>query len=434
MMPRRFLVFLLMLVLALPYVQPANADLLIPVLLELIPADWVWSDFTTGWFQPASATDDPPGAATMTEYTIPPGTSFPHGVAKEEGLVAATQGGSPNVWFTTLSGSSVVKLDPQTGAETQYVIPVSAEIVDVRTTPNGKVWFDTSDGQLGRLDPTTNVVTLYMLPGIGFLDWIHVDQFGNVWAAELSGSHIVVLNPDTGVAYSYAVGMSNAGLVRRRSGDVWWCQRGDGQIGRLDLRASTVTHYTTSFSAIEGCGLDPIGDPDGLVWVTPGFAGTPSDGIGVLDPKSLTFTLYTTPTPSSAPYGVSIGCAGSVAFGEDAASQVGLLVPRLSTPTSVTSSSATTGPAAATLITPLVTTSPVMPVSFVAMMNSGSVSAPTINGFREYPTLTPAGEGPHLDVIGPNEKIVFSEIFSATFGPGKIGILELPPGARCNKQ
>ena len=426
----RPLVLVLALALGIPQGAPASADPLVPPLLELIPAGWVWSDFTTDFLEPAKM-DDPPGDAFMTEYTIPPGTSTPHGVAKEEGLIAATQGGSANVWVSFLGAGAIMKLDPQTGAETLYRIPGLLSVTDLRVTPNGKVWFN-SGGNIGVLDPVTNTGTLYALAGINFLDWLFLDQFGNVWSADLGGNKIVVLNPDTGTAFSYVVGPNPAGVGRRRSGDVWACLRGNGQIARIDVKAGTLTTYPTSISNIEGCAVDPMGDPDGLVWTTPGFEGSPSNAIGVLDPKASTFTQYSTPTPNSDPYGVAIGCAHSVAFGEDAASKVGYLVPSQAVPTTVTPSPGTTVPA---VVAPV----PAVPTPFVpvttpstAVMNSGSVTSPTVNGFREYPTLTPSGEGPHLVVIGPNEKIFFAELEATGFG--KVGLLELPPGARCHKQ
>jgi hypothetical protein len=80
-------------------------------------------------------------------------------------------------------------------------------------------------------------------------------------------------------------------------------------IGRLDVQNNIITHYTTPFTAIEGSALDPIGVPGGLVWVTPGLLGSPSDGIGSLYPSAGTFTLCTTPTAGSNPYGVAIGAA-----------------------------------------------------------------------------------------------------------------------------
>lgn len=381
------------------------------------------------------ASNPPPGGpATITEYSIPAGLADAHGVAIQTGALSSSR----TIFFSVLSGDAIVKLDPVTGDETTFAIPAVAGrpggysgITDLRVTPNGKIWFDTGSGDLGVLDPATNTGTMY-LTGTGFLDWVHVDQFGYVWAAELGGSNILYLDPGTGAAKTYVTGVGATeptGLTRRQSGDVWWAERGTGLIGRLDVSGNIITHYTTAFDAIEGIALNPVGNPEGLVWVTPGFEGAPSDGIGSLDPKSGVFTLYTTPTAGSQPYGITIGCAGSVVFGEDGGNQIGVLVPSLGSGTT-SSSIASTASVTPTSFTPTAEPFSVTPASSTATMSTGTSTAALASGFSEYPVLSPGGEGPHLTVIGANEKVVYSHIF----GNDIIGVLELPPAARCRQQ
>ncbi len=375
----------------------------------------------------------PNSPALMTEYTIPAGLSEPHGVARDEGVVGSRQGHAL-FWFTVLQGGAVVRLDPDTGIETTYRLPVGqfVQVVDVRVTPTGLVWFNTSDGAIGVLNPKRNSGTIYHL-GLGFLDWLHRDQFGNLWSAELGGNRIVVLDPNTGTARSWAAGLNSTGLTRRLSGDVWWCQRGDGRIGRLDPATNEVTHYTTPFTAIEGCAADPIGEPDGLVWTDPGFTGMPHDGVGALNPQDLTFTLYHTPTPSSNPYGVAIGCSHSVVFGEDAASKIAVLMPKFATGTTTPSTPTTTHVTPVT-IHPITQAFTVTPQTSQATVTHGPSVASTAHGFSEYPTLTRAFEGPHLVFDGPDQKIGFALLSTNAVPQGKIGLLELPPSARCQNQ
>jgi streptogramin lyase len=385
------------------------------------------SDSTTHGNPPAN------GPALMTEYTIPAGLSEPHGVAKDEGVAGSRQGHAL-FWFTVLLGGALVRLDPDTGMETTYRLPVApgVEVVDVRVTPTGLVWFNTGDGAVGVLNPKTNSGTIYHL-GLGFMDWLHRDQFGNLWSAELGGNRIVVLDPNTGIARTWAAGLHSTGLTRRLSGDVWWCQRGDGRIGRLDPATNEVTHYTTPFSAIEGCAADPIGEPNGLVWTDPGFTGTPHDGVGALNPQDLTFTLYHTPTARSNPYGVAIGCGHSVVFGEDAASKIAVLMPKFATGTTTASTPTITHVTPVT-IHPIKQPFTVKPQTSQSTVTHGPSVASTVNGFSEYPTLTRSTEGPHLVFDGPDQKIGFALLGTVAVPQGKIGLLELPPSARCQNQ
>lgn len=444
------------------------------VLEEVVPEGWVWDDFTTGYLAPALGVEtvDPP----LTEYTLPPNLAVPHGVSKEPGNTAATQSNGPNVWFSTLGDTgqpapNVVRLDPQTGGLTVFTVPATLfgapfGVLDLFVQPDKVVWGQatTATGDFGDLffvDPKTNTGTIYDT-NIRNPDQMFIDQFGNVWGVETPAtnvSRIWVFNQKTGQLFRWdvsAFGRFPRSIVRRRNGDVWFVFRfppalavpPTARIGRLDPKTNAFTFYsagqtttgpTAGFDRIETIKADPndaMGAPNGRVWVTPGFADLADavEAIGVLDPVALTFTRYNVPTPDANPYGLSMGCAGSVAFGENnaGARKLGLLVPDQSTPDGVEVSTPTTA-----VITPVVSTPPSLSLVFApatqqSMVTTTQVVGTVVDGIAEFQTNAAGDQGPHLTVIGPNERIVAS-LPNPVTNTYKIALLELPPGMRCNK-
>lgn len=457
----------------------ANAEGLLPIdaaiLEETVPDGWVWDDFTTGYLAPALGvqTVEP----VLTEYTLPPQLAVPHGISKEPGNTSATQSNQPHVWFSTLGDEfavppgvapHVVRLDPQTGELKVFTVPpVFGDYVavpDLFVRPDKVVWgqatMEAEDfGDLFFVDPKTNTGTIYDTD-IRNPDQMFVDQQGNVWGVEFDppegASRIWVFNPRTGQLFRWdvsAFGFLPRSIVRRRNGDVWFTFRfpGEGQlvtrIGRLDPRTNAFTFYTAGmtpavgFDRIETLKADPndaMGAPDGRVWVTPGFfpgASVP-DALGVLDPATLTFTRYNLP-PLSAngdPYGLAMGCAGSVAFAEDngTARKLGLLVPEQSTPDGTEPSTPTAAVIPPTMTVPPSAAATFAPVTMQSVVTTTNVAGTVIDGILEVQTNAAGDEGPHLAVIGPNERIVAS-LPNPLSGTYRIALLELPPQMRCNK-
>jgi streptogramin lyase len=439
------------------------------VLEEVVPEGWVWDDFLTGYFAPELGikTVDPP----LTEYTLPPNLAAPHGVSKEPGNTSATQSSGPNVWFSTLGepglpAPNVVRLDPQTGALTVFTVPATVfgtpvAVLDLFVQPDKVVWGEATMGgeDMGDLffvDPKTNTGRIYDT-NIRLPDQMSIDQQGNIWGVESVGlnvSRIWVFNQKKGQLFKWDVspfGRLPRSIVRRRNGDVWFNFRRPavgqivGRIGRLDPKTNAFTFYTAGqtplvgFERMETIKAEPndaMGAPDGRVWVTPGFEDVDMiEAVGVLDPATLTFTRYNVPTPNANPYGLAMGCAGSVAFGENngnTARKLGLLVPGQSTPDGVQISTPTTA-----VITPVVSTPPSLDLVFTpltqqSMVTTTQVVGTVVDGIAEFQTNAAGDQGPHLTVIGPNERIVASLPNPAT-NTYRIALLELPPGMRCNK-
>jgi streptogramin lyase len=458
----------------------ANADLLpvdTAILEEAVPPGWVWDDFTTGYLAPTLGiqTVDP----VLTEYTLPEELAVPHGISKEPGNTSFTQSNGPNVWFSTLgeefaeeSDPHVVRLDPQTGDLTVFTVPDAygdyVAVPDLFVQPDKVVWGEATEegednGDLFFVDPKTNTGRIYDT-NIRLPDQMFIDQQGNIWGVEAEGfeaSRIWVFNQKTGQLFRWdvsAFGFLPRSIIRRRNGDVWFTFRfppaGElvTRIGRLDPKTNVFTFYpagmtpAVGFDRIETIRADPnnaMGAPDGRLWVTPGFVPSAAeaipDAIGVLDPATLTFTRYNLPplSENGDPYGLAMGCAGSVAFGEDngTSRKLGLLVPDQSTPDGTETSIPTvTDPIApaTTILTPMaVDFAPVPMDSVVATTN---VDGTVIDGILEVQTNAGGDEGPHLTVMGPNERIVASLPNPITFPRTyRIALLELPPSMRCNK-
>jgi streptogramin lyase len=203
--------------------------------------------------------------------------------------VAIDAGG--NVWFTEMNADALGKLDPRTGATTQYPIshPQTIQKLDpygITIDAHGVVWFtETSKGILGRFDPRTEKMRFIPTPNAGIsLMEVTNDPNGNIWATAFNSSQLFKFTPATNTFATY-----NAD------------QNGTGSSGMYGLTAPTAQ----------------------AVWVTV----SSENAIAKFDPVTQHFTYYQIPTPNSTPFGMVVSKDHHIWFTEAGGNKVGMLTP-----------------------------------------------------------------------------------------------------------
>src|SRR5262245_37905879 len=87
-------------------------------------------------------------ASSIVEYPLPRPRVFPHDPAVDRDGI---------VWYTDQSNSYIGRLDPKSGAVTDYATPTpksGPHGIVVAPAPDGGVWYTGNFvGRLGRLDP-----------------------------------------------------------------------------------------------------------------------------------------------------------------------------------------------------------------------------------------------------------------------------------------
>src|SRR5207245_525047 len=88
------------------------------------------------------------------------------------------------LWVTgsSASGSTIVKVDPATGALQDVPASVGADPLFIARGPDGNLWYTSIDNNsIGRLDPQTEVITVFGLPSLVAPNNISAGPDGNVW-------------------------------------------------------------------------------------------------------------------------------------------------------------------------------------------------------------------------------------------------------------
>jgi virginiamycin B lyase len=280
------------------------------------------------------------GQAQYVEYNFPNTAEMPARWTQEphfdrDGNVWVTERGVP---------SAITKLDPRTGAITNYMNP------DPKGSPHGlvvdkdgMVWWAGRDVYLARLNPKTGAIKEYKVDQIGWHGHTPVlDSKGNIWFSMLPGNKIgkwdratdtikywenptprgrpygFIMGPDDKPWYAefhtckiatfdpatetfieYSV-ITHPCAIRRLGMDskrvVWFGLFSHGKLGRLDTKTGAMSEIDLPTPYGEPYDVWP--DHDGNIWISDGAReGT----LIKYDQKKKTFTYYPSPQRTDMP-------------------------------------------------------------------------------------------------------------------------------------
>jgi virginiamycin B lyase len=138
--------------------------------------------------------------------------------------IATTTDGS--IWYASLAGSHIARVDPGTGTATIVEPPTSNQgSRRVWADSQGRIWVSEWEaGQVGLHDPASGAWTEWPLPGDNPMAYaVFVDDTDVVWLTDFGGNAIVRFDPAT-EAFDSIVLPSPGGAVRQlhgRPGEVW---------------------------------------------------------------------------------------------------------------------------------------------------------------------------------------------------------------------
>jgi virginiamycin B lyase len=166
-----------------------------------------------------------PKSGIMTVFKAPKGVG-PYGIT-------ATSGG--DVWYASLAGSYIAKIDLATG---------NAAIVQPPTPNQGarRVWSDSrgriwvsewNSGNVSVHDPADGSWKTWKLPGDGPQTYaVYVDDKDKVWLTDFSANAIVRFDPLNERFDVFASDESNANVrqLNGKPGEVWGCESGNDRL------------------------------------------------------------------------------------------------------------------------------------------------------------------------------------------------------------
>jgi streptogramin lyase len=201
------------------------------------------------------------------------------------------------------------------GTFSAYHAPGPQEPFGITAGPDGALWF-TNDGNdsIGRIDPATGAMTNYTGAGIVFPGDITVGPDGALWFTnngnEANGQHDSIgriTTAGTVTSYTDPSISDPVGITSGPDGALWFTNQSNnstGSIGRITT-TGTITNYTNATISW------PLGitvGPDGAMW----FTNSANNSIGRITTTG-TITNYTDPS-ISVPVGISSGPDGALWF------------------------------------------------------------------------------------------------------------------------
>jgi virginiamycin B lyase len=160
-----------------------------------------------------------PRSGAMRVFRAPGGTG-PYGIT-------TTPRG--DVWYASLAGSHVAKIDPATGRARVFRPPTRGQGARrIWSDSRGRLWVsEWNAGRVARYDPATKRWREWRLPGSAQPYAVYVDDRDVVWLTDFGASAIVRFAPTTGKFTSFRLRAgANVRQLLGRRGEVWGAESG----------------------------------------------------------------------------------------------------------------------------------------------------------------------------------------------------------------
>ena len=144
------------------------------------------------------------------------------------GITTAPDG---TVYYASLAGNYVGRIDPATGQVTEQEPPTPSQGARrVWADSQGRIWVsEWNVGQLAVYDPVADSWQEWKLPGAGpFAYAVYVDDQDNVWLSDFSSNALLRFDPEEETFAVYELPSANAEVrqIHGRPGEIWAAESG----------------------------------------------------------------------------------------------------------------------------------------------------------------------------------------------------------------
>jgi virginiamycin B lyase len=166
-----------------------------------------------------------PRSGEMAVFDAPQGRG-PYGIA-------ATPDGT--VYYASLAGSHIARIDPATGKATVIQPPTPDQGARrVWSDSKGRVWVsEWNSGNLSQYDPATGSWRTWRLPGAKPRTYsVYVDERDAVWVSDFAANALVRFDPTTEKFESFPSDRSGANVRQMlgRPGEMWGAESGTDRL------------------------------------------------------------------------------------------------------------------------------------------------------------------------------------------------------------
>lgn len=171
----------------------------------------LWFTGQSGWYGRLD-----PASGAVDVWRAPRGHG-PYGIATTP---------SGEVWYASLAGNHIARIDVETGAATPVDPPTPRQGARrIWSDSKGRLWVSYwHTGQVGRYDPAAGIWKEWQLPGANPRAYsVWVDEADRVWLTEWSSNAIVRFEPERGTFTSFPSDRSPANVRQMlgRAGEAW---------------------------------------------------------------------------------------------------------------------------------------------------------------------------------------------------------------------
>lgn len=193
--------------------------------LTFDPAGRVWFTGQSGVYGRLD-----PKTGDMKVWKAPRGRG-PYGIATTP---------SGDVYYASLAGNYIARIDTATGAAT-VIEPPTPNQGARRVWPDskGRLWVSYwNTGHVARYDPGTRSWREWKLPGSAHAYSVWVDDQDKIWLTDWTSNAIVRFDPEREKFESFASDRANAGVRQMlgRKGEAWGAESGNGRLVMVPTR------------------------------------------------------------------------------------------------------------------------------------------------------------------------------------------------------
>ena len=154
------------------------------------------------------------------------------------GITAAPGGG---VYYASLAGSHIARIDPATGRATVIEPPTANQGARrVWSDSQGRIWVsEWNSGQVSVYSPKSGAWQSWKLPGAAPRAYaVYVDEKDEVWLTDFGANAILRFSPRTGKFASFPSDRSGANVrqLNGRAGEVWGAESGTDRLVVIDFK------------------------------------------------------------------------------------------------------------------------------------------------------------------------------------------------------
>ena len=147
-----------------------------------------------------------------------------------------------DIWYASLAGNHIAKIDPATGNATVVEPPTPNQGARrVWSDSKGRIWVsEWNSGNVSMHDPADNSWKAWKLPGTGPRTYaVYVDEKDKVWLTDFGANAIVRFDPVTQKFDSFPSDMPGANVrqLAGKPGEVWGGESGTNRLVRIQTVA-----------------------------------------------------------------------------------------------------------------------------------------------------------------------------------------------------